>query len=122
MKKRCTAILLLATLISLFSAVSFAAAQTETETARYYDQSGNLITTDGLYYNAQGCPCFNADCYYLDGDENPVYVGGCRAYCYDENGDLIPCRYCYDAEGNAIDPPVSYRGCGGGRGRGCRWR
>ncbi len=115
MKKICIAVFVLVASFAIFSVTAFAVTQIETDAVEYYDENGNLITIDGLYYNAQGFPCFNAGCYYLDGEGNPVYVGGCRAYCYDINGEFVACRCYYDAEGCAIDPPTAYRGgCGYG--------
>ncbi len=115
MKKLLTVILSLVTVISIFTGTAFTLTPTESGAVSYYDENGNPITIDGLYYNAQGVPCFNAECYYLDGDGTPVFVGGCQAYCYDVNGDFIPCRYYYNATGEAVNPPASYRGgCGFG--------
>ncbi len=127
MKKVCIAFLLLVAVFSLFSVTAFAAPLTEPDAVEYYDEDGNNITVDGMYYNGQGLPCFNENCYYYGGDGNPVYVGGCRAYCYDASGDFVPCRYYYDTEGNPVAPPARPMpgyGRGGGccGGRGGRWR
>lgn len=113
MKKRLAVILALAMVFTMLFGFSSLAADTNTIT--YYDENGNEITINGMYYNSQGCPMYNANCYYLDEDGNPVYVGGCRAYYYDEYGNLVPGNYYYNADGKAVSPPSTYpggRGCG----------
>lgn len=108
---RIAAILTLAVVCMAFTGVPVAAAtNTTSDAVTYYDANGNPITISGMYYNNQGYPMYNAGCYYLDENGDPIYVGGCRAYYYDENGELVPSRYLYDEDGNAISPPSSYYG------------
>jgi hypothetical protein len=106
MKKVLAAVLVFAAMSVMFSVTAFA----EETAIAYYDESGNPITVNGLYYNNQGVPMYNAGCYYLDENGDPVYVGGCRAYYYDENGVLCPGSCYYDGDGNAVAPPASYPG------------
>ncbi|GHU64565.1 hypothetical protein FACS189418_9100 [Clostridia bacterium] len=103
------------TLAAMFTLFSVTASAETTKTVNYYDESGNLITINGMYYNNQGYPMFNANCYYTDANGNPVYVGGCRVYYTDTNGNLTAGNHYYDADGNIVSPPTSYPngwGCG----------
>jgi hypothetical protein len=93
----------------LFSTMSFALSA-EVKTVDYYDVDGNKVVINGMYYNIQGYPMFNASCYYLDAEGNPVFVGGCRAYYNNAKGEIVPGNYYYDAEGNAVQRPTSYPG------------
>lgn len=106
MKKLLAAILVLLVVSSMFSITASAAEKT----VNYYDENGNAIIIKGMYYNSQGEPMYNARCYYLDENGDPVYVGGCRAYYYDEDGNLVPGNYYYNQNGNAVARPSSYPG------------
>lgn len=111
MKKILAIVLTLLFMTTMLIVTAFAT----TKTVDYYDKNGNRITINGMYYNSQGAPMYNAMCYYLDADGNPVHVGGCRAYYYDTDGNLVPGCYCYDQDGNTIPLPSSYPngyGCG----------
>lgn len=101
---------LFAVVVMLTMSLSMTVFAASAKTVNYYDENGNQITINGLYYNSQGQPMFNASCYYLDVDGNPVYVGGCRAYYYDKDGNLVAGNYYYDASGNAVARPSSYPG------------
>lgn len=111
MKKILAIILTLLVMTAMYIVTAFAAAKT----IEYYEENGNQITVNGMYYNSQGMPMYNSECYYLDEDGNPVYVGGCRVYYYDEDGNLVPGRCYYDSDGNAVPCPSS---CPGGYGCG----
>ena len=99
-----TAVLLIAACVIAVSAANRADLKAVPAVV-YYDQFGNEITVDGLYYNNQGLPVFNAGCYYLDDDGEAVYVGGCRVYYTDATGNLAAGRYCYNADGTIIPLP-----------------
>lgn len=114
MKRRLAVVFAIAMMLTMLFSVSALAASNPIV---YYDENGNEITVNGMYYNSQGRPMYNANCYYLDADGNHVYVGGCRAYYYDADGNLVAGNYYYDANGNAVSRPSSYRG--GGMGHGC---
>lgn len=107
--RKMLSVLLAIVLISTmsFNVTAFAAT---TRAVNYYDEHGNFVTINGMYYNSNGYPMFNASCYYTDANGNPVYVGGCRAYYYNANGDLTAGNYYYDANGNAVNRPASYPG------------
>jgi len=107
MKKILALVLVLVMSVASF-AVTVSAATVKT--VNYYDENGNPITVNGLYYNSQGQPMFNASCYYLDANGNPVYVGGCRAFYYGANGTLTAGNYYYDINGTAVPRPASYPG------------
>ena len=106
MKKAFTFILMLMVAMTMFGVTALAA----TKTVTYYDEDGNQIIVNGLYYNSQNQPMFNASCYYLDADGSPVYVGGCRVYYYNADGDLTAGNYYYDSNGKAVSRPASYPG------------
>lgn len=111
MKRILAVIFALAILSTTLGVTAFAAKKT----VQYYDEKGNPITISGLYYSNQGVPMYNAGCYYLDENGEPVYVGGCRAYYYDADGNLVAGNYYYDQNGNAVTRPSSYPngyGCG----------
>ena len=108
MKKRLLTVMALVLIASAILAVTALAAPARQ--TGYYDEQGNRITVSGLYYNRQGHPMFSAGCFYLDANGEPVYVGGCRVYYYDESGNLIPGRFYYDSDGNAVPRPRSYPG------------
>lgn len=101
------AVALMSTLLLGFSVTAFAATPKAVE---YYDEQGNQITIQGVYYNSQGQPMFNSSCYYLDTEGNPVYVGGCRIYYYNADGELVAGNYYYDTNGKAVTRPASYPG------------
>ena len=101
-------VLTLAVVSTIFlNASAFAS---DTSTIKYYDEYANEVTVNGLYYNKDGYPMYNADSYYTDAKGNSVYVGGCRAYYYDKNGNLTAGSYYYDTKGKAVTKPTSYQG------------
>lgn len=115
MKKRLTALLTIIVLSGIFFSTTALAANTSVNTVKYYDENGNQITVNGLYYNSDNYPMYNAGCYYTDADGNLVYVGGCRVYYYDAEGNLTVGKYYYDANGKAVSRPAAYPdglGCG----------
>lgn len=89
---------------------------------KYYDENGNQIFGSGMYYGQNNCPYFGEGCYYIDGNGNNVYVGGCRIYYSDSDGNMVPGRYYYDSEGNPVNPPYSNGNRNGGCCGGSRWR
>lgn len=112
MKKGLASLLVAVVFFTMLSTTAFAA---NTNTVNYYDENGNQIAVNGLYYNSDGYPMYNASSYYTDADGNSVYVGGCRAYYYDADGNLVAGNYYYNTNGEAVTPPTSYpsgRGCG----------
>jgi hypothetical protein len=109
MKKSIALVLFAIIFAAVFSAGALAAARA-VETVDYYDANGNKITVNGMYYNTQGHPMFNANCQYLDVSGNLVYVGGSRVYYYKADGDFAPGKYYYDADGRAVPRPSSYPG------------
>lgn len=80
------------------------------ESIKYYDEYGNQVTVNGMYYNNEGYPMFNAKCYYIDENGDFAYVGGMRSYYYDADENFTPCMYYYDVYGNPVEQPDSYPG------------
>ena len=111
MKKRKKGLaVILAITVVLTVIISVPAMAANAKTVNYYDENGNPITINGIYYNSEGYPMFNASSYYLDANGDSVYVGGCRVYYYNQNGDLVAGNYYYDTNGNAVSKPTSYPG------------
>lgn len=89
--------------ITVFNFITYAAGQQ----TQYYDRFGNKITIDDMYYDNQGCPMFNENCYYIDTDGNTNYVGDEKVYYRNSRGRLIAAEYYYDTDGNVVPCPVA---------------
>jgi hypothetical protein len=59
------ALLAAAVVTAMFGVTVFGAEQA----VLYYDEAGNAININGLYYNSEGYPMYNAGYYYLDADD-----------------------------------------------------
>jgi hypothetical protein len=114
MRKKVLPALAMAALLTLGTLPWHSTSALAASSVAYYDKDGNEITVSGMYYDRQGNPMYGPGCYYLDAEGNPVYVGGCRAYYYDAEGNLIEGDVYYDAEGNPVTRGNGYR-------RGCCW-
>ncbi|MDL2319402.1 hypothetical protein LJC74_10120 [Eubacteriales bacterium OttesenSCG-928-A19] len=124
MKKSLAVILVLTVLLTVISSV--ATMTPNAKTVSYYDENGNPIEINGMYYNNESYPMYNASSYYLDVYDDPAYVGGYRVDYYNQKGDLVAGNYYYDDFGNPVDPPATtptpnYRGNDYRSGWCCGW-